>query len=115
MALIHPSLFLLSWLRFKGALRQATRKLKTVKGALLYAFGLIVFLNWVPVWVFGAFRHPSRDLPLGLFESVNPGITRFCISALLLTCCVLALLFPGKKALIAFKMSEVDFLFPGPF
>ena len=62
MAPIHPALFLLTWLRLVGGLRQVGRKVKTVKGALLFAFGLLIFLNWMPMWAIWTFGPHRSDL-----------------------------------------------------
>ncbi len=44
---MHPGLVKLARLRFRAALRQAFRGLKTVRGALLCLLGVAVFAMWL--------------------------------------------------------------------
>ncbi len=101
---MDPALIKLMLLQGKALRRRSLRGLTTLRGAIFFLFGLMMFGLWVVGVAIGA-RTP-RPSPVHV-RSVAPLI-------LLGICLVSALTSAGDKA-VAFTPGEVDFLFPGPF
>jgi Putative ABC exporter len=101
---VNRALWLLLGLQLRGWLRYLTRSLGTVKGALLAAVGLVVFLLWVGS-IFLARPTPSYT---------REQIQQYGPLALLLYCLLNVLSTSGERA-IYFSPGEVNFLFPAPF
>jgi Putative ABC exporter len=104
---VNRALWLLIRLRLTSAFRRLKRNVATVKGALLAAVGLLLFVPWMVSVVF--FGRPTAYEP-GAVEQV----LRFG-PLVLLTYCVLNLSFQTGEGVLAFTPAEVNFLFPGPF
>lgn len=102
---MNASLLLLSKLRVRGQLRQLKRTVSSPKGIVLAVVTLGFFaMALVPVIV--TRRTPAEAIPL---------IDRFLNPALFFALWVFTVVGSSYKSPIAFSMSEVDFLFPGPY
>jgi hypothetical protein len=99
------ALWLLHRLRLRAALRRMVRGLKTPKGALASAFGLIML---------GLFVAPNLMLAVQVGRS-DPQIVRSVAPVLMLGACLLTLLATSAEKAVNFTLPEVEFLFPGPF
>ncbi len=99
---MHPALLKLGTLRLRGTLRRLGRAFKSVRGALLAAFGLLILVLLV--------------LPTFSPEYLrsDPAVVRAIAPLAILLFCLMSLLTAPDKA-INFSMAEVEFLFPGPF
>ncbi len=103
---MHPGLVKLARLRFRGALRQAFRGLKTVRGALLCLLGVAVFATWL-----------GPSLVMVALAPAEPDTERFCSGfplAMLGITLLYALQALAQKG-VSFGVAEVDFLFSAPF
>jgi hypothetical protein len=103
--MIHPALILLARLRMRGALRKIGRTLRRPRGALLFAFGVLLFALMV--------------VPGLLIDRPPPGFAikdfwLFDAKALLVLWLLFAVTARGATGLV-FSLPEVEFLFPGPF
>jgi hypothetical protein len=101
---VSRALWLLLGLQLRGWLRGVTRRLGTVKGALLAAVGLMVFMVWLASLVVTT-RTP---------EYAQENIREWGPAALLLYCLLNVLSTSGDRA-VYFSPGEVNFLFPAPF
>jgi hypothetical protein len=79
--------------------------MRSVKGALLGVFGLIVVGLWLAPSLWQAHSLPRTD----------PGAVRDVAPVILLAMSLLALVTSGGEKAVTFTPAEVDFLFPGPF
>ena len=103
---MNPALGRLLKLRFRGRLRQMLRGLKTPRGAVFFAIGVIIFVIWLgPTVAMAAFHRPNFD----------PQTVRTMIPLALLALCLLNVLASGQQKGIAFSEAEIDVLFAGPF
>ena len=99
---MHPALLKLGTLRLGGTLRRLGRAFKSVRGALLAAFGLLILvLLMLPTF------SPQ-------YLRSDPAVVRTVAPLAILLFCLMSLLTAPDKA-INFSMAEVEFLFPGPF
>lgn len=98
-------LFALMMLQLRASLRRMTRGLRSVKGGLLFVFGLAVIGLWLLPSVWTAHKLPRTD-PLQV-RDVAPIIV--------LATCLLTVLTSGGDKAVVFTPAEVDFLFPAPF
>jgi hypothetical protein len=107
--LVHPSLLLLSKLRFLGGWRRLKRTLSSPKGILLalFALGFFAFLL-VP-------RLLAGPPPPNVADAIKPFVTWFVHPVALLVLFVATVIGGGFKSPLAFSMPEVELLFPGPF
>lgn len=101
---VHAALLKLSALQARAVLRRAWRGLRTVKGAVLAALGLGIFMLWLVPAAVVATQAPRVDSQL--VRDYGP------LALLILT--VSSAIAGGDKA-IAFTPAEVNFLFPAPF
>ncbi len=101
---MNRALWLLLSLQLRGWGRSLVRGLRTVKGALLAAVGLGVFLLWVGSLVLTT-RTPSYTQDQ-IREWGPAGLIVYCLLNVLST--------PGERA-VYFSPGEVNFLFPAPF
>jgi hypothetical protein len=101
---VNAALWLLIALQRRGWLRSLGRSLRTLKGALLAAVGLAVFVPWLLSLLL-------TDTA-GAFE---PGGLRRVGPAALLGYCLLNVLFSSNEKAVYFSPAEVNFLFTGPF
>ena len=101
---MNRALWLLLGLQLRGWGRNLVRSLGTVKGVLLAAVGLGVFLLW-----FG-----SLILTTGTPAYTHDQIREWGPAGLLFYCLLNVVSTPGERA-IYFSPGEVNFLFPGPF
>jgi hypothetical protein len=101
---VHRALWLLLGLRLRGWLRRLRRALSTVRGALLAAFGFLLFV----AWLLPSLLVPSPE-PTHLEE-----VRRFGPLALV-AFCLLNLIFSTGERAISFTPAEVNLLFPAPF
>jgi len=101
---MHP-LVTLYKLQGRAVWRRATRNLRSVKGAVLGLFGVLVIVLWMAPSLWQAHAQPRTD-PLKVRE-VAPVI--------LLSMMLLGLVTAGSEKAVTFTPAEVDFLFPGPF
>ncbi len=103
---MDPALGKLLRLRFRGRLRQILRGLKTPRGAVFFAIGVIIFVMWIgPTVAMAAFHRPNFD----------PQTVRTMIPLALLGLCLLNVLASAQQKGIAFSEAEIDVLFAGPF
>src|SRR4051812_15120240 len=102
---VDRSLWLLSFLKFKGWVRRAWRSLKTVKGLILGLVGSLVFM---PMVISSLLTPPiGGDSEIEMFRRYGP--------VLLLVYCMLNLLLSTGERVLYFSPPEIDFLFSGPF
>ena len=98
------SLWLLLGLQLRGWVRNVVRSLGTVKGALLAAVGLGVFLLWFSYLILATAGPQDRSEQIRIWGPA--GLLLYCVLNVLST--------PAEKA-IYFSPGEVNFLFPAPF
>src|SRR4051794_38447186 len=100
-----PALWTLIGLHLQGKSRRMLRGVRTPRGLIFLALGILMMCAWLGPMVFRALRMPRAD----------PELVRLTAPFAILGIC-LGNLFGsfGEKA-IAFTAAEVDFLFPGPF
>ena len=98
------ALYKLLSLQARAALRRAARQARTVKGAVLAAIGLALFLAWLLPAATMAAKAPP----------VDPALVRTFAPLALLALTLTSALSGGEKA-IEFTPAEVNFLFAGPF
>jgi hypothetical protein len=99
------ALWLLHRLRLRAALRRIVRGLKTPKGALASAFGLIMLAMFVL---------PNLLLATQVGRS-DPQVVRTVAPVMMLGFSILTLLGTSAEKAVNFTLPEVEFLFPGPF
>ncbi|HEY7117258.1 MAG TPA: putative ABC exporter domain-containing protein [Tepidisphaeraceae bacterium] len=99
------ALVLLYGFQAKALGRRVTRNLRSVKGALLFIFGVAVIGLWMAPSIWQAMRMRRTD-PAAVLDAAP---------VLLLASCILQIFSSGGEKAIAFTPGEVDFLFPGPF
>lgn len=93
-------------LRFRAFVRRMFRGMKTVRGAVLFALGLLTMALWLgPSVVMAAASGPQSD----------PEEVLAVVPLALLGVCLISVLTAGKQKSIYFSPAEVDFLFAGPF
>lgn len=101
---MNPALLILMRLQFRGLLRRLLRGARTVRGALFFALGLLIFAMWlVPVFIGGNIAKADPDNVRAVMPLILLGVVLGS-----------ALTSAGDKAVI-FTPAEVDFLFSGPF
>ncbi len=95
----------LSRLQARALVRRLTRGLRSVKGALLFAVGLVVIGLWLApsVWQANAMARTDPQAVIDLAP------------VFLLASAILTVVTSGGEKAITFTPAEVDFLFPGPF
>jgi hypothetical protein len=107
---MHTALWKLYRLRIRGSFRAMAGKLKSVRGAALALFTLLVF---------GTMFGPSLVMAFTFrpAEAMNPLADSICelIPVAMLLYVVLTILTSLGERAIYFSPSEVDFLFPAPF
>ncbi|HZL34614.1 MAG TPA: putative ABC exporter domain-containing protein [Tepidisphaeraceae bacterium] len=102
---MHPALYKLISLQFRGVRRQMLRGAGSPGRMLVFAVGGLLFLGWLASVFFTLKQKGHAD----------PNRVRQVMPLALLGICILtALTSAGDKA-IAFTPGEVDQLFPGPF
>src|SRR4051812_38858166 len=101
---MHALLFLYR-LQSRAVVRRLVGNLGTVKGVLLFVFGLAVIALWLAPSLWQAMRMPRTD----------PKVVQDVVPVLLLATCLLQAFTSGGERAIPFTPAEVDFLFPGPF
>ena len=101
---MNRALWLLLGLQLRGWLRSLTRRLGTLRGAVMALVGLGAFLTWL-VSVFLVKRDPSYTRE----EILQYG------PALLLVYCLFNVLSNSGERGVYFSPGEVNFLFPAPF
>lgn len=99
------ALWLLIGLQSKGWLRKVGRSLRTVHGALLALFGLLILVPWF-LSVILTSQEASGVSPDAIRRYGPPGLIAYCL--------LIALISSGERALY-FSPGEVNFLFPAPF
>src|SRR3954464_2154949 len=101
---MSQALYQLMLMQLRGLLRRGLRQVRTPRGAIFFAFGVLIFVSWlVPNMMNLQEGRPSVQSVRNVMPLVLLGVT-------LLTTLTSA----GEKA-IAFTGGEVDLLFPGPF
>ena len=105
------ALFKLMRLQARAAVRRALRGVRTPRGAVFFAVGIVVFGLWLGPVLLATFvgSRPARAV-----VPADPQRVREIAPALLLVFCVLSMFSTGDKA-ISFTPGEVNFLFAGPF
>src|SRR5688500_946077 len=91
-------------LQLRGLVRRMLRGARTVRGAIFFILGLLIFAAWLMPAFFQA--------NLG---RVDPAEVRRTMPLILLAVSVLSALTSAGEKAIAFTPAEVDFLFPAPF
>jgi len=99
------ALLMLYRLQGRALVRRVTRNMRSVKGALLAIFGVLVVGSWLAPSLWQAHTLPRTD----------PQAVRDAAPLLLLVMALMALISSGGEKAVAFTPAEVDFLFPGPF
>jgi hypothetical protein len=106
---MHAALWKLFRLKVRGSFRSMGRKVKSVRGALLAAFTLLVFGLMFGPNLAMALIH--RDTAMG----ASPESLRDLIPVGMLAFVVLNIVTSLGERAIYFSPSDVDFLFPAPF
>jgi Putative ABC exporter len=107
---MHPALFKLIMLSLKSGFRRTFRGARTVKGAFLILFTMIVLLMMVGPSLFVAISMRGQ-----------PGMPQFggwlapYLPMMILGFCLLLIFGPAGDMAISFTPAEIDFLFPAPF
>ncbi|HEU4454943.1 MAG TPA: putative ABC exporter domain-containing protein, partial [Longimicrobium sp.] len=101
---MNPGLVFLLRRSPRGKLRQAWRRMKTVKGAIAFGFGAIFLLGFVVLQLW------TLTLDVEMEPASLEGLRTYLPPALLLFAVLGAM---SGKALY-FTPAEVDFLFPAP-
>jgi len=101
---MHPLLTLYKF-QGKSLFRRMTRNIGTVKGALLFIFGIAVVILWISPSAYQA-MHVKRT---------DPAVVIAIVPAIMLAMCLLNLITSGGVKAVVFTPAEVDFLFPAPF
>lgn len=101
---MHPLLTLYKF-QGKSLFRRMTRNIGTVKGALLFIFGIAVVVLWLAPSAYQA-MHVKRT---------DPAVVIAIVPAIMLAMCLLNLITSGGDKAVVFTPAEVDFLFPAPF
>jgi hypothetical protein len=99
------ALLLLYRLQSRAVVRRLVGNLRTVKGVLLFVFGVAVIGLWLAPSLWQAMGMPRTD----------PKVVQDVAPVLLLASCLLQAFSSGGERAIAFTPAEVDFLFAGPF
>ena len=107
---MHAALWKLYRLRVRGSIRSIAGKLKSLRGALLAAFTLLVLGMMLGPNLAIAF---TIDRSAAIGHGVN-ALSEMIPVAMLLLVVVNIVTSLGERA-IYFSPSEVDFLFPSPF
>ncbi len=94
-------------LRFRGALRNRLRGLKTVRGAVFFLLGLGVMLLWLGPQIMVFFVAHRTPMDAQVLHDVLPLV--------LLGLLLMSMLGSARMEGIHFTAAEVDFLFSGPF
>jgi len=102
---MHPALWKLYRLYARAKLRRMLRGVKTVRGAAVACFVLLMFSFLIVPSVVQAFG----------VERADATMVRANLSLVLLAICLLNLITSSAEKAIVFTMPEVEFLFPGPF
>jgi len=102
---LHPALWKLLRLNWKGRWRSTLRQMKSLRGAVYSLLMLGVFGLWLVPSIWMAWQSPK----------VDPEIPRAIMPPALLLFFSLTLLTSGVESGIHFQPAEVDLLFPGPF
>ena len=110
---MHPALTTLLRLRWRGAFRRIGRNLKTVRGAFLFAFGLIMVSLWLGPVIYSLIgvERASDSEPIARMREVAYAAAPLGLLAMTLFNAA----FSAGQNGIQFSLSEVDFLFSGPF
>src|SRR5687767_12038558 len=99
------ALWFLLWLRFTGWARRLSKSLFTLKGAGLAALGLFVF---VPMIISAFLSDAGSDAErLAQIRRYGPLV--------MLSYCLMTVMFSSAERAVTFSPAEVNFLFTGPF
>jgi hypothetical protein len=101
---MHPGLFLLLRLRIRGWARRLFRSANSVRGALLFVVGCLVFVGWVTPLFLESATTPPQD----------PEQVRRWGPLALLGIWLMNVLFSSSEGAITFTSAEVNLLFPAP-
>lgn len=101
---MHPALFMLVWLQFKGWLRRQFTGGSTGR-KVFTGIGVIFFLLWLAGASIGMAFQKGRAPP-DIMDTLPFYLTAFAL---------LPIIFGNEDRAIAFTPAEIDFLFPGPF
>ncbi len=102
---MHPALLKLVKLNAHARWRQTVRGLKTPKGAIFFAVAILWFLLIIIPNLLVAFKVNRTDTEM----------VRVIIPWGLFLLCLINLISSMWEKSLQFKLSEIDFLFPGPF
>ena len=102
---MHPALYTLMRLTWRGTWRRLFRGLRRPRGIFFFLIGAgFLLIGLLPVLLTGAARNPD-----------GPATLRAGAPMAILALCLLNLLGSAGNKAIYFKPAEVDLLFPGPF
>ena len=107
---MHTALWKLYRLRIRGSIRSMVRKLKSVRGAVLAVFTLLVLGMMFGPNLVMAFKLGRAE---GMGQSADS--LREMIPVVMLLYVVLSIITSLGERAIYFSPSDVDFLFPAPF
>src|SRR3954469_17865102 len=102
---MHRGLIKLIRLQLRAVFRRMFRGVKTVRGAIFFTIGAVMFVSWFSSTIMGAVMIKHED-PQRVLTYFPLAMLAFCLTTLITTA--------GERA-VAFSPAEVDFLFPGPF
>ena len=106
---MDPALGKLLRLRFRGRVRSMFRGLKTLRGALFFAIGVVVFAMWLGPSLAMVF------IGAQVHGQFNPDLVRTMVPLALVALCGLTILNSAQQRAMHFTAAEIDFLFAGPF
>jgi hypothetical protein len=105
MTILHPALIMMIRLRLRARGRRMVRNLKSFRGMMFGALGLILILLFIGPAILTSFAGPRTD----------PAVVRAVGPLLLLAFVLLGFLTNSGERAVYFSPGEVEFLFPGPF
>lgn len=106
MTVLHPALRKLWWMNTKARFRRMYRASRTLRGALLTAFSVLLFCLWIGNIFFVRLQTERASIPAELFEWMPIAMLAFL---------VLSFASGMGERSIVFSPSEIEFLFPAPF
>lgn len=102
---MDPALWKLMRLQGRGLLRRIFRGARTPRGAVFFAFGILLFAVWML----------SAAVSVRFQRRADPENVRAVVPLVVLGVCLLSSVTGATDKAIAFTPGEVDLLFPGPF
>ncbi|MEW6234802.1 MAG: putative ABC exporter domain-containing protein [Candidatus Omnitrophota bacterium] len=110
--MINSSLLSLKKLQYRARIRYTFRGLKTLRGAIYFALGVIMFCLWLGPQIMMLFMNSRHKNPV---DEAIVGTGQTALPLVIFLFCLMQLILKASENSIYFTPSEVDFLFAGPF